>query len=477
MLARGVADAVLYEGYLLYPYRRSSAKNQVRWQFGVLAPREWVESVGADNDVVAGAADAWYQQTECLLEAPDAATLHVRLRFLQLRHRSIEVRGPDGGYRAVDELDIDGRRHLSFDEAVPREFDLEVRIGALRQGHSVDVTVPGAEDVEPIGEDHAARVVYRCWPVSARVRLSVEVAATPFRLLCVRVRIENTATSVPAGTARPQVLRSSLLATHALLGVRGGSFLSLLDPPAWAAEAAKACHTVHTFPVLCGAENDREVMLSSPILMYDHPQVSPESPADLFDATEIDEILSLRTLTLTDEEKGEARATDPRAADILDRVEDMPREVLERLHGAVRTLRPISSADHRQATAADSPDDPELATPPDDAPRATARWWEPGAEQSLCPARDAVLVDGVPVRKGSRVRLRPRTGGGDAHDMFLAGRTARVQAVLLDTEDARHVAVTLDDDPGADLHQWYGRFYYFAPEELQPLNDGRAPET
>ena len=36
--ARQVADAVLYEGYLLYPSRATSSKNQIRWQFGVLGP-------------------------------------------------------------------------------------------------------------------------------------------------------------------------------------------------------------------------------------------------------------------------------------------------------------------------------------------------------------------------------------------------------------------------------------------------------
>ena len=73
-LARAVADAVLYEGYLLYPYRRSSGKNRVRWQFGVLAPRPWLAATGAagvTDTSVAGSADAWHQQTECLLEAAD----------------------------------------------------------------------------------------------------------------------------------------------------------------------------------------------------------------------------------------------------------------------------------------------------------------------------------------------------------------------------------------------------------------------
>ena len=174
-------------------------------------------------------------------------------------------------------------------------------------------------------------------------------------------------------------------------------------------------------------------MLSSPIIMYDHPGVAPESPGDLFDAGEIDEILSLRTLTLTDAEKREARATDPRAKAIVDRVDALPEEVFARLHGAVRSLR------------------------------------------SVAPEDDAVTIDGVRVTRGSRVRLAPRRSGTDAHDVFLRDRTARVHAVLLDVEDERHVAVVLEDDPGADLHEWYGRYYYFAPAELIPIEDGVEP--
>src|SRR5690349_24604489 len=93
--ALAVADAIMYEGYLLYPYRRSSGKNRVRWQFGVLAPRSWVEATGVVGSSVAGSADAWHQQTECLLTAPDPATVHVRLRFLQLQHRSVEAADSD----------------------------------------------------------------------------------------------------------------------------------------------------------------------------------------------------------------------------------------------------------------------------------------------------------------------------------------------------------------------------------------------
>ena len=342
-----MADAVLYEGYLLYPYRRSSSKNRVRWQFGVLAPRPWLEatgSAGATDTCVAGSADAWHQQTDCLVQATDKATVEVRLRFLQLQHRSVEAPGPDGSFHTVDALDVDGQRHLTFDEAVPKEFDVVAVLRELHRGpHTVEIRAPGGEDVELL-DSGAGRVVRRRWPVAATVRLSVTTVDAPSPLLRLRLVTENTADSVAADASRADALRTSLVATHSLLGVRGGSFLSLLDPPAWTAQAAKECRNVHTFPVLAGDPKSSDVMLSSPILMdYDYPKVSPESPGDLFDATEIDEILSLRTLTLTDEEKREARATDPRAAAIIDRVDTIPQDAFERLHGVIRSLRPVTT--------------------------------------------------------------------------------------------------------------------------------------
>jgi hypothetical protein len=309
-----------------------------------------------------------------------------------------------------------------------------------------------------LGPADDGQVVRTRWPLSARLRLSLSDAPAPFPVRRLRVEIENAVTEQPVGAERAEVLRRCLIATHCLLSVRDGAFLSLLDPPAWADAAAKECTNLHTFPVLAGENGGRDVVLSSPIIMYDHPGIAPESPGDLHDACEIDEILTLRTLTLTDEEKREARATDPRAKAIVDRADVMPKEMLARLHGAVRSLRPVS--ERPVSEGADTP------APPERAPR----WWDPGADDALSPGSDAVVVDGVRVARGSRVRLHPRRSGTDAHDMFLQGRTARVEAVLLDVDDDRHVAVVLDDDPGADLHQWYGRYHYFAPEELTPLD-------
>ncbi|WP_308191793.1 hypothetical protein [Kitasatospora humi] len=334
---RPLADAVLYEGYLLYPYRRSSAKNRVRWQFGVLAPRAWVEADGPVAPTVAGSAESWYQQTECLVEADSAAVLQVRVRYLQVQDKQVQHRTADGGHLAVDSLEAPGAVHLSFEEAVPRECDLVVPLADLLAGEQrFPVGAPGGEETEELG-DVDGRAVRRRHPVEAMVTLGAELLDEPHRLYRVRVRTENTGRQVGPGATRQEALRHTLVGTHTFLGGSGLSFLSLADPPDRAVDHARGCRNLHTFPVLTEAGR---AVLSSPIILPDHPQVAPESPGDLHDAAEIDEILSLRTMLLTDAEKREARATDRRAAEILDRVDTMPAEVFSRLHGAIRSLRP-----------------------------------------------------------------------------------------------------------------------------------------
>ena len=489
-----VADAVLYEGYLLYPYRRSSTKNRVRWQFGVLFPRDWVEADGPVTPGVSGSADSWYQQTECLLRVrrPDSARVRVRVRYLQMQRKQVEEAG-----RPVESLHgDDGTVHLTFDEALPRECEIEVPLGELlRGGRTVTVGAAAGEDVEPLSGD-AGRVV------RSREEIRAETAVTAERLsdgLCrIRVRTTNIAPAPPPRTPRDEALRRALIATHTLLGGDGVEFVSLIDPPADLETPVRACRNEFTFPVLGGEAGDTgPVLLSAPIILPDHPQVAPESPGDLHDAAEIDEILTLRTMLLTDDEKREARATDPRAAAILDRVDTMPQEVFERLHGAVRSLTPSGpaavSAD-RLPGAVGSPAPSALAAASGDrlphalrppapfapfTPTASAdrpAWWQEGADDGLSPTTDTVLVDGVPLGGGSRVRLRPRGRGADAQDMFLAGRTAEVAAVFHDVDGSVHLAVTLDDDPAAELNNWYGRFHYFRPDELEPLEPAGSPD-
>ncbi|MGM9444112.1 hypothetical protein ACTAF0_28270 [Streptomyces murinus] len=500
-----VADAVLYEGYLLYPYRRSSPKNRVRWQFGVLLPRDWVERFGPVAPGISGSADSWYQQTECLLRAPkDDAVVRLRVRYLQMQHKQVE----DADGSPVESLrTADGATHLSFDEAIPRETELTVPLAELLDGgRTVDVGAPGGDEYEPLPGD-AGRIVRR----HRELRAATTVAAEPLApgLFRLRLRTENTAEPADPGACRNEALRDALIATHTVLGGEGVEFVSLIDPPTALAEGARGCRNAFTFPVLGGAppksaDGEGETgpaMLSAPIILSDHPQVAPESPGDLHDAAEIDEILTLRTMLLTDAEKAEARATDPRAARILDRVDSMPREVFERLHGAIRSLTPAASsasrtsgrstgtrasaeADRPAAPAPEPPAETRSAAlvaphePPASGPTATPQrpaWWQEGGDEGLSPTTDTVLVGDVPLGAGSPVLLRPRTRGADAQDMFLDGRSATVAGVFHDVDGSVRLAVTVDDDPAAELHGWYGRFHYFRPDEVEPLATTGTP--
>jgi hypothetical protein len=197
------------------------------------------------------------------------------------------------------------------------------------------------------------------------------------------------------------------------------------------------------------------VMLAAPIILPEYPQVAKESPGELYDGTEIDEILTLRTLALSAEEKAAARATDPRAAALIDRVDAVDAATMAALHGTIRGM------------TGDQPAEPGAESVP---------WWDPGADASVSPGTDSVVIAGCRVARGSQVILRPGSRRADAQDMFLAGRTALVEAVLLDVDDTAYLAVTLADDEAADLQAAHGRVLYFAPDEVEPDASTR-PDT
>jgi hypothetical protein len=358
------------------------------------------------------------------------------------------------GYERMDALDVAGIPVLAWDEAV--EHEIAVNPPELPYEHRFEVA--GGEDVEPV-RDHGGtlvgRVVRRRRALSGVVTVSARPLPGPWRARLLRVRTENRTPLHGAGP-RESALPAALVASHTMLGAKGGAFVSMVDPPEWAAGAVAGCDNIGTWPVLAGPVGQRDVVLCAPIILYDHPDVAPESPGDLFDATEIDEILTLRTLALSDAEKREARATDPRAAAVIDRTESLEGWQLEQLHGAIRYLRSVPEVQ------------PEAQ--PEVQPEQPLPWWDPEADASVSPHTDTVLISGQPVRSGSTVRLRPGARRADAQDMFLTGRLAIVEAVLLDVDDNPYLAVTLAEDPGADLHRGHGRFLYFGPDEVEPCD-------
>ena len=414
--ARAVADAILYEGYLLYPYRKSAQKNQSRFQFGVLMPPAYRAVDPCEPSA---------SQAECLLECSDEARIWILARFLHLRRRE----DPSG----------------AWDEAIDREHRVAVSVDRLLRADAVfPVHVPGGQQGEHVWD-----------PLDTVIRVHAERPPGPYGVLRLRVRVENRTAPQAPPRVRRDALRHALISAHTIIGAEAGTFLSLTDPPEWAARFAAECANTGTWPVLAGPPECGNLMLASPIILYDHPRIAPESAGDLFDATEIDEILTLRTLAMTDAEKAEARATDPRAADLLDRLDGLPPQMLEKMHGAIRYL----DAKH--------PDlgDKHPAQPP------SVPWWDPGSDRSVSPETDHVMVRGVRVARGSKVIMRPGSRRTDAQDLFLAGREALVQAVLFDVDGQVHVAVSPAGDPLAELQSSHGRFLYFAPDEIEPKEE------
>ncbi|WP_406836284.1 hypothetical protein ACICHK_07310 [Streptomyces sp. AHU1] len=470
--ARAVADAVLFEGYVLYPYRASAAKNQLRWQFGVLVPPAQAATTGEHS----------VQRTECLLEPRGGDRLHAELRFLHVRRRTVERLDADGGYTEVPELDLPDRVLVPWDEGHEERVliheSLDELTGDQAAVHAVRFDLPDAVEYEPVTDAEGrtlGRLVRRRQRLTGELRPQVEELPGPYRVLRLTVSVHNT-TTVPehAGAGRETALAHSLIGTHLLFGVPGGRFLSLTDPPEWARPAAAGCRNDRTWPVLAGPPGTDDVMLSSPIILEDHPAVAEESPGPLYDATEIDEILSLRTAALTDREKREARGTDARAAGVVDLVDDMPEAVRERLHGAIRGLREITGEDTASAPlpAATAGGPGPGPGPGLSLPQGPGHpWWDPAQDAGAAEVPDVVVIDGERVGAGSRVRLTPGARRSDAQDAFLHGRHATVEAVVGDLDGETHLAVVVDDDPGTDVRRAQGRFLYFRPDEVAPLKE------
>ncbi len=480
--ALSVANAVLYEGYLLYPYTASAPKNRIRWQFGVVVPRAYLS---------ANTGETAEQQTEVVLEADDAATasLTVRLRFLQVEARRVQaLRG--GAFEPVESLKVDGTTYLTFDEAFERELNATFGIAPDTE-QIVPIAIDGGTSEEALRDTAGTvlgRVMRERWPLTGTLALRCDAVQGADSLRMLRVRVENES-GVVAGE-RSGALRTAFVSTHVLLAAHGARFVSVLDPIPAAAEATKALKNRHVFPVLVGdkaADEQRAaLMLSSPIILYDFPAVAPQTDSDAFDSTEIDELLTLSVLSLPDAERDEARATDPRARAIIERAESFSMQDLARVHaGSLYHLKSASPAGNELLAAHDpfAMTDPTVAVAPFAAndpfpanqpfPARTPIGADPfGSGDPFAaidvPSIDCVFVDGVKVSKGSSVRLHPKRRA-DAWDMFLRDKVATVRAIHQDVEDVTYVAVTVDEDPASDLHDWYGRSFFFYPDEVEPL--------
>jgi hydrogenase maturation protease len=333
-LATKVADSVLYEGYMLYPYRPSAVKNRQRWTFGILYPPSY--------DEVRAGTERSLMHSECLLTTGGIAVLHLQLRFLHLRARQVLAAG-EAGLAPVPSLMVNGQRVETWDEGSARTVELDTPVPC-------SVPVPASFqfranlESEPLRDGaglHIGNLERTEHEISGTVTVSSQSLPDGATKLVIEVLNES---PFPGGLARNDALLRSLLSAHLILTLEGGEFVSLLDPPEALRDAVAACRNVGNFPVLVGDEGERDMLLCSPIVLYDHPQIAPESAGDFFDATEMDEMLTLRVLTLSDDEKSEMRLADEHVRSLLQRTEETARRQLERTHGAIRSMRPVSES-------------------------------------------------------------------------------------------------------------------------------------
>lgn len=340
-----IVNAVLYEGYMLYPYRPSAVKNRQRWTFGGIYPQAYSQAQGGG--------DAWSMQTECLVEGDERAELAVRIRFLHLLAREVGALdaplpdlppGVDLNLRPVAALPVGDEVFHTWQEAVEREAAFpDLALGDLAaSARRLEFGFPARRETNPL-RDPSGAVVGAITRRQHALSGAVELSAAPLgeRVFKISARVVNLTPLDENAPGRDDALMRSFASTHIILGVAGGQFVSLLDPPERLREAAAGCRNLGAWPVLVGEEGQRDLMLASPIILYDYPQVAPESAGDLFDGTEIDEILTLRILTMTDEEKREMGAADERARALLQRTESLTGDQLMQMHGTVRNLRRV----------------------------------------------------------------------------------------------------------------------------------------
>jgi hypothetical protein len=443
-----IANAVLYEGYILYPYRASSRKNRQRFTFGRVYPEAYSKAQnGAEPSLM---------QTECLLRArARKSTLEVRVRFLHPTARTIGLLPapvpalpPDiklDSFSFVPELRIDDKLYQAWEEAVERTVRPSPQF--LPRLADRPMALPfrflSSLTFDPIF-DPQSRVIGAIVRQQQLLEGTIHISAQELdgEVFKIRVTIENRTPVPTPDLSRPEeVLLRTFASTHTILESEGGEFLSLMDPTASCAEATSSCANIGTWPVLVGEKEKAgaATMLSSPIILYDYPEIAPESPGEFFDATEIDEILALRVLTMTDQEKWEMSQLDEHAREILNRTEALPEEDFWKMHGTIRGHKSFGED-----------------------------FFNPNTRL------ERVTVRGTELTVGDRVQIRPQ-GRADVMDLALDGKIALIESIEQDAENKIYLALVLEDDPGKDLGMLRqpGHRFFYGLHEVEPLVGNR----
>ncbi len=475
-----LARSLLYEGYALYPYTTTNAKNATPTPFGIVYPPVYAERLPTLYD---------HLQIQCVLEYEPDATLEGVVMFLV----------PSGQeYRAAEQRVTIDYTPVGFFASDPAVVPFEVTDATTAIKGVVTLSA------EPL-EDGSARITLR---VDNQTEVSAEQVAD---------------------LDRPRALLYSLISTHPMLRVKGGKFVSPLeskDP------RVAGCRNINSWPVLAVEEDD--AVLGTAIMLPEHPQIAPESKVNFFDNTEIEEALVLHAQTLSDEMLAEIEQQEPAVKEMIARARQVSSEDLLKMHGR------LEMREAGNELLSSTPDEPFVSMPVDpfadrfkgrtqEAPPVAPGGYDsfpefqaiPPEYQGLMPGEDPIIKtapvqenqgsaprgntglapmeygtfegahqatplsapmgyedtpglteitaeDGRVFRLGDTVLLKLlKKKRQDAIDHMLNGKTATIERILTDYDGTIHFGVTIDGDPGQALLRETNRFMFFFLDEVE----------
>ena len=318
-----LVNSVLYEGYLLYPYRMA-LKNAKRFTLGAIYPQaSWAARTGTERSATSA---------RLLVVGDSAATVSGQLRFLHLGERAAaDSKDPASAWQEAEERRIElGPWTLSeLNHAECRQM-FEFLDRQWREADAANAPTSSDNDL-----------IRRQFGLQGSVGMSTVEVDRGVHLLTVSIVNETPCDESDAPHCGESDALRALISAHLILTVERAEFVSRIDPPDVLRDLCPNDPGDGLWPVLIGTAGDRSAMLCSPIILYDYPEIAPESPADFFDATEMDEMLALRIQTLSDEEKLRVAALDARGRALLRRVDGLSEQQLAALHGVTRSLRMV----------------------------------------------------------------------------------------------------------------------------------------
>lgn len=267
-----LADAILYEGYALFPYRKNALKNQKRFNFGVLSPKCWAEKQTNEQ---------YFQQTEILILANESAKISFKVRYLQIENNE--------DWQTAHEKVYENSVEMKEFQISDFKFQIDGKIELI---------------AKKLGEN----------------------------LFKLSFKLQNlTEKESFKNFSREEILSFSFVSTHTIFEIENGEFISAIEPLETFQKYSQTLENINCFPVLVG-ERKRNCVLSAPIILYDFPEASENSFDNFFDGLEIDELMIMNILALTDKEKEEIKKTDERTRKMLEKIENASAEDLLKLH-------------------------------------------------------------------------------------------------------------------------------------------------